>query len=240
MMMRLWLQSYEKTSSVAPIGAMSTVIHALVIAAWVYSTMPGPNVPRNSLANRVVYVVPADRVPGPRVVHEVLRYVESSMEGPGVGEGPSARRMGEARPVASDESMGRTPPALDTAATAAREDSLPPGTADSVFSVLEVDTAVVRSANSAAPVYPAKLLDAHISGSVSAQYVVDTSGLADTASFLVLESTHPEFIVAVREALPYMRFTPAKVGSLKVRQLVEQQFSFRIADAVVSSRTKRP
>jgi hypothetical protein len=27
-----------------------------------------------------------------------------------------------------------------------------------------------------------------------------------------------------------MRFSPAKIGSTKVRQLVEQQFSFHIAD----------
>jgi hypothetical protein len=76
---------------------------------------------------------------------------------------------------------------------------------------------------------------------VSAQYVVDTTGFADTSSFRVIKSTHPEFIVAVREALPYMRFRPAKIGQLKVRQLVEQQFSFKINDtASVSKTPKKP
>ena len=38
-----------------------------------------------------------------------------------------------------------------------------------------------------------------------------------------------------------MRFQPAKIGRLKVRQLVEQQFSFKINDTVVAApRTKRP
>ena len=67
-------------------------------------------------------------------------------------------------------------------------------------------------------------------GSVAARYVVDTTGFADTSSFQVMKSTNREFIAAVREALPYMRFQPAKIGQLKVRQLVEQQFSFKITD----------
>jgi len=98
----------------------------------------------------------------------------------------------------------------------------------------------VRSASSAAPAYPLKLLEAHIMGSVSAQYIVDTTGFADTSSFHVMKSTNPEFITAVREALPYMRFTPAKIGNIKVRQLVEQQFSFKITDTVVATPKRKP
>src|SRR5262249_15417912 len=117
----------------------------------------------------------------------------------------------------------------------------PPGNTDSVFTVLDVDTAVVRSANSAAPAYPLKLLEARITGSVSAQYVVDTTGFADTSSFHVMKATNPGFVQAVREALPYMRFKPAKIGPLKVRQLVEQTFTFRITnDTVVAPPRKRP
>jgi protein TonB len=110
---------------------------------------------------------------------------------------------------------------------------------DTVFSVLDVDTAVVRSANSAAPAYPLKLLQMHIMGSVAAQYIVDTTGFADTTSFTVISATNAEFVKAVREALPYMRFTPAKIGKIKVRQLVEQQFSFRI-DAAAPIPPKKP
>jgi protein TonB len=60
------------------------------------------------------------------------------------------------------------------------------------------------------------------------QYVVDTSGFADTTSLKVLRSTHADFTAAVRAALPFMRFYPAKVGAKKVRQLVEQEFTFKI------------
>src|SRR5262245_20999857 len=229
-MMRLWVQSYAKQVSVAPVGAMSAVMHALLIGAWVYATLPGPNVPEDSIANRVVFIPPPDRAPGPRVVHEVVHYVESSREGLGAGEGDANRTAGNDRPIAlSDEVAGKVPPARDTAHKTPPP-TVPPGTEDSVFSSLEVTDSVARSQNSAAPAYPLKLLEAHIMGSVSAQYVVDTTGFADTSSFRVIESTHPEFVVAVRAALPYMRFRPAKIGPLKVRQLVEQQFSFKIND----------
>ena len=129
----------------------------------------------------------------------------------------------------------------DTAQHAEKPTPLVLGTEDSVFSVLDVDTAVVRSTSSAAPAYPLKLLQAHIMGNVMSQYVVDTTGFADTTSFTVIKATHPEFIAAVREALPYMRFSPAKIGSLKVKQLVEQNFSFKIADTVaVPAKVKKP
>ena len=91
-----------------------------------------------------------------------------------------------------------------------------------------VDSAVVRSQNSAAPAYPVDLLEKHVEGRVLAQYVVDTTGFADPTSLAVLSSTHDLFTRAAREALPYMRFTPAKIGRSKVRQLVEQSFTFRI------------
>jgi hypothetical protein len=58
---------------------------------------------------------------------------------------------------------------------------------------------------------------------------VDTTGLADTTTFVVLASTNPEFIVAVKNVLPFMRFQPAKIGPMRVRQLVQQQFSFKIS-----------
>ena len=99
---------------------------------------------------------------------------------------------------------------------------------DSALSVLDVDPAVTRYINSAAPAFPPDLLARAIEGTVSTQYVVDTTGFADPASLKILRATHPQFALAVREALPFMRFYPAKVGNHKVRQLVEQDFTFRI------------
>jgi TonB family protein len=111
-------------------------------------------------------------------------------------------------------------------------------TTDSVFTILEVDSAVVRSASSASPAYPLDLLEKHIEGFVLARYVVDTTGFADVTSLQVLKATHPGFEQAVRDALPYMRFSAAKLGTQKVRQLVEQTFTFRIAGPVVAGAPK--
>jgi hypothetical protein len=41
------------------------------------------------------------------------------------------------------------------------------------------------------------MLQQHISGSVAAQYIVDTTGFADTASLHVLNTPRSEFIQAV-------------------------------------------
>lgn len=235
-MMRLWVQSYARKQSVAPTVTLSVAAHAILIAAWVVGTMPAANVPPNSLFNRIFYIPPPDKVPGSGPRREVVRYLTLGPEGPGDGVGK--RTMGEARPATADETVGRA--RIDTTTSEAVTPTTV-GSTDSVFTVLDVDTAVVRSSSSAAPAYPLKLLQAHVMGSVSARYIVDTTGFADTTSFTVISSTHREFIDAVRDALPYMRFQPAKIGSLKVKQLVEQQFSFKITDtAIVAPRVKKP
>jgi hypothetical protein len=63
---------------------------------------------------------------------------------------------------------------------------------------------------------------------VLAQWVVDTTGLADTTTFRILKASDTEFAQAVRDALPAMRFTPAELHGQKVRQLVQQPFDFSI------------
>ena len=237
--MRLWVNSYARSAVGLAIfsAAVSVGVHTGLIAAWIYATLPDAGVPSTSIANRVYFIPPPDRAPGGRPAGEVVHYV--GLSGPGLGSGDGPRMMGNARLVTADESMSRT----TTGADSSTEAPAPPApvTRDSVFSILEVDTAVVRSASSAAPAYPLKLLEAHVMGFVSARYVVDTTGFADTASFEVMKSTNPEFIGAVRDALPYMRFRPAKIGQMKVRQLVEQMFTFRIDDpAPAEPRKQKP
>lgn len=228
-MMRLWVNSYSRSTPVVTSATLSVAAHVAIIAAWVVATLPAANVPADSIANRVVYLPPPDRAPPDRSSAPAVRYVELAPEGFGTGMG--ARMMGDARPLTADETKGNK--ARDSVTAPPVVAPEPPGP-DSVFSILEVDTAVVRSASSAAPAYPLKLLTAHITGSVQARYIVDTTGFADTSSFTVIKATHPDFAQAVREALPYMRFQPAKIGPIKVRQLVEQQFTFHIADTTVA------
>jgi TonB family protein len=107
----------------------------------------------------------------------------------------------------------------------------PPATevsGDTIMTVLEVDTAAARYEDSAAPPYPSLMLQRKVEGSVAVQYVVDTTGLADTTSFVILSTTHAEFAKSVRSTLPDMRFRPAVMNARKVRQLVQQLFTFKI------------
>ena len=227
-MMRLWANSYAKATPVVTSATLSVIAHAVIIGAWVVATLPVAELPQDSFANRTYpeYHPPPDRQPGQSGTRETVHYIDlASREGLGSGDG--GRTMGDEPPATLSKTVGRAAPADSVTSEATPP---VPGPQDSVFSVLEVDTAVVRTANSAAPAYPLKLLAARVMGYVAAQYVVDTTGFADTTSFSVLKATNPEFITAVKEALPYMRFTPAKIGSTKVRQLVEQQFTFKITD----------
>lgn len=231
--MRSWFRQNARTIVVVS-GVFSLVAHVAIVTAWVLGTLPGPELPSNGIANRIFFIPPPDRVPTQGGTRERVRYVKLDAPGLGGGEGP--RLAGNARPPEMpDVSNGRDQQERDTLVTRPIAATTGP---DSVYSVLQVDTAVARTASSAAPAYPLKLLEQHVQGFVNAQYVVDTTGFADTASFTVIFSTNKEFVTAVKEALPYMRFHPAKIGALKVRQLVQQQFSFKITDTLPPK--KRP
>lgn len=88
----------------------------------------------------------------------------------------------------------------------------------------------VAPENNVSPRFPAGLQAKGIGGEFTAEFVVDTSGLAEPASFVARGSTHPEFVEAVRAALPRMRFLPAERDGRKVRQLVQMGFAFRAPD----------
>jgi TonB family protein len=78
------------------------------------------------------------------------------------------------------------------------------------------------------PTYPEVLRQSRISGRVLASFVVVTSGMADTTTFKVLETSHDLFGSAVRSNMARMRFTPALVGERKVKQLVQMPFTFSV------------
>lgn len=101
-------------------------------------------------------------------------------------------------------------------------------TDDSVFTVYDVDSIAEAMFANAGPVYPSEMMSKRVNGLVVAQYVVDTSGWADTLSLNILQSTNPLFSNAVRAALTNMRFKPARIRRIPVRQLVQQSFIFRI------------
>jgi protein TonB len=92
----------------------------------------------------------------------------------------------------------------------------------------QVEKPVTQLPGGSTPRYPDILRQAGVEGEVLAQFVVDTVGRAEMGSFKTLKSSHDLFAAAVKSALPGMRFIPAEVGGRKVRQLVQQPFSFAI------------
>jgi len=76
--------------------------------------------------------------------------------------------------------------------------------------------------------YPHDLRQNLISGCVRAQFVVDTAGRAEMKSFHILMASHPGFAHAVRTGVATVHFRPAELHAHKVRQLVEQPFTFTI------------
>jgi TonB family protein len=95
----------------------------------------------------------------------------------------------------------------------------------------EVDKPVVQVKNGVEPQYPDAFLEKRASGVVSASFIVGTDGRADTASLRILTTSHPLLSDAVREALPRMRFIPAELKGVKVRQIVDRRFVFDITKA---------
>lgn len=100
---------------------------------------------------------------------------------------------------------------------------------DQPFFEFQVEKPVQALPGGSSPRYPDILRQAGVEGEVLAQFVVDTTGRAEMNSYKVLKTTHELFGNAVRQALPGMRFIPAEVGGRKVRQLVQQPFSFAIS-----------
>jgi periplasmic protein TonB len=74
--------------------------------------------------------------------------------------------------------------------------------------------------------YPDDLRARARGGEVTCQFVVDTTGRVDMATFEVVKASEPSYAMQVKRVLPQMRFFPAEEGGHKVRQLVEQDFRF--------------
>ena len=99
---------------------------------------------------------------------------------------------------------------------------------DVVPDEFQVGKPVVLQPGSAMPKYPEILREAGVEGEVLVWFAVDEQGKANVQSFKVIRATHELFAAAVKQALPSMRFVPAEVGGRKVKQIVEQPFSFSL------------
>lgn len=222
--MRIWLHSSTKWAGLGPSGAVSFVAHVALISGAVYGTGRASLAVRQEIAERVFFLPPPDRAPSAPPAMQRVQYIAAGQGAPreavarigtvpAGGGGEEAHRMAERN--GADE-VTQSP----QGATAA--------TPDSVYSVLSVDESATRVEGSGAPVYPPALLERHVEGSVSARYVIDSTGHTEPSSLEILAATDPGFVQAVRDALPLMRFSAGTAGGHHVRQLVEQNFVFHI------------
>jgi TonB family protein len=93
----------------------------------------------------------------------------------------------------------------------------------------QVEKQVETAAGSPQPRYPAALKQANIQGEVLVQFIVDTMGRAEMVTFKVLRSSDIGFTQAVMDVLPRMIFNPAERHGAKVRQMVQQPFTFALS-----------
>lgn len=234
-MLRLLLESNPRGFQFRQGALVSLVAHSILISASVVATRGGPAEAIQESQERVTFLIPMNRTNSPPPREESVRFVR---EGEKAGSGgfedkivdKSATR--EAAVVGAGKDEGKP---QEVAVPI-----VPNAIYDTVATAVDVDSTVTRFTDSAAPMYPPKLLELKIEGGAYVQFVVDTTGMADTASFRVISATHPEFAESVREALPGMRFHPAILRSKKVRQLVEQPFMFKIQVAPKQTTAAKP
>lgn len=218
---------------------VSAAAHTLLVAGWlvVHAGVEPPRPSPDETFTPVAFFVPPEQRPGLRPQQETVTWTSlTSTAGQGFAAPPEPPVTPTDR-VAIEVPAGKTQ-AIATAPQALEQ--LPPiALGDSIKTELEVDSAAIRTEDGVAPRYPAALLRRKVEGAVLVQYVVDTLGRADTATFRVIMATHPEFARAVKASLPDMRFRPAVMASKRVAQLVQQPFAFRIVDTT-RARVSRP
>ena len=234
-MLRLLIESNTRGFQFRQGALVSLVAHSVLIAASVAATREGPAAAIEEATEKVIFLVPMNRTTTPPPREESVRFIR---EGEKAGTGGFEEKI-------VDKAATREAPVLglgdqEGKPEEASEQEVPNAIYDTVATAVDVDSMVTRFTDSAAPLYPTKLLELKIEGGAYVQFVVDTTGMVDTTSFRVISSTHPEFAESVREALPDMRFHPAILRSRKVRQLVEQPFMFKIVAPVQQTTQAKP
>ena len=203
----------------ANVGALlSFAVHAAILVPYLVHAASPDRDREDPIDQLVVFLVPPDREGGRHVAGPGIQW--SGLQGTdGAVKEPLPK---DAHPEETLELGTRGTPEPDTAQAVGTPEI------EEALSEIEVDSMVARDPSSAAPIYPPGMLAKNLEGSTFVHYVVDTSGRVDTLTIKVVRSTHEEFAKSVRMALALMKFRPAVQGSRRVRQWVEQNFSFRI------------
>jgi len=200
-------------------SALSIVAHSLIIAGAVWAT----EVAKDSYTEQPIQpfmMAFLNRAPKNAIAEQTI-YADVSYKLEGVRESMNATTPHTiVREKPGDEGEDKANSLL------LKMDAL--ATDDSIFTSYEVDQIAEALFVGAGPIYPSELAKNRVEGLVIAQYVVDTTGWADTSSVNILQSSDPLFTSSVRAALGMMRFKPARIQKQVVRQMVQQSFIFRI------------
>jgi TonB family protein len=207
--------------------------HVALIGGVFFGTRHGVSLANpDPMFTPVQYLIPKDRLAGSRPTQEHIIWNSMATVG---GEGQREVAKGDKELIKFVKEQGTE---MDEKKAEERVLEIADALGDSIMTELQVDSVALRYENSAAPPYPESMLKKHIEGSVVVQYVVDTLGRADTTSFTVLFATHRDFAQSVKNTLPQMRFRPAIMASVKVKQLVQQPFAFKILDTTAVAKKK--
>jgi protein TonB len=198
----------------------STGTHAALAASIIVGAMPSKEPEQPRAQREVVYLLPTLPAGPTRAVDARVTF---HGEGQGVGPAKGAGLL----PAGHDDAQSGAVQPVRADVMPVVEDSVQRAGMP-VFIAADLDRIVERDPTSAAPAYPPDLERQQIEGGVLAEWVVDTTGYADTTSFRVVTATHPGFVSAVRAALPLMHFRPAELLGRPVAQMVRQEFTFRI------------
>ncbi len=204
-----WLLSPWQLSGVATLAGLASIGVGLTTVPTV---LPAPAV--DAIARFIA--PPKQSAPAP--VIERLSYV-------GLGL-PVIAGAGEFKVPEPD---GTVPVAAKAASeVAVYEPPTPEVQSERPLTEIEVDSAAALDPTAVGPDYPMRMLEKNIEGVVLAQFVVDSLGRADTTTFILLGDAEPDFVLAVKTALPRMKYRPATLAGRSVSQLVQQPFGFRI------------
>ncbi len=134
-------------------------------------------------------------------------------------------------PSAASLHSAPPPPAIASAPSAPPPPAAPPQDTAKKAKAGYVEFKLDEQANlvpgTPGPRYPPALKEAGVSGSAIVQVVVDTSGRVMEGSLKVVRASHEAFALAVRDAAAGLKFSPARVGDHRVRQLVQLVYHFR-------------
>lgn len=220
--MHLLLADVQKQTRSLPATFLSVALHAVVIIAVVLSGQQVVRTVSALIEQTVQYLYPVDRKLGFEQPGQAGAVGNAPRHAPGTGTALLAGGSVGSGQYASTPSRGTTFP-LPVDGTSAE-----PGVGDNAFSLVDVDTIAERDPSSVAPDYPATLVARKVEGGAVLRFVVDSTGLIDMTTVHVISATHSLFAKAVIEAMPRMKFRPARIGPRAVRLLVEQTYSFKI------------